>query len=139
MTFVHAYLLAGLILVGVPIVLHLIMRQKPKQLAFPAFRFLRQRARINQRKIRLQHWLLLALRMLLIAALGIALALGEQDVAAVIIFDTSMSMEYTVADKSRLDDAKRRAHEILDKLPRDSKVAVCDTSDDDADAAWLTS
>src|SRR5437016_10840861 len=100
MTFIHGYLLGGLILVGVPILLHLIMRQKPKQLPFPAFRFLRQKARINQRKIRLQHILLLALRMLLIAALCLALARprlasssilfgGEQAVAAVFIFDTS--------------------------------------------------
>src|SRR3954453_16866418 len=107
MTFIHAYLLGGLLLVGVPILLHLIMRQKPKRLDFPAFRFLRQKARINQRKIRLQHWLLLALRVLLIAALCFALARprlaagrvpfgGEQAVAAVLVFDTSASMEYTV-------------------------------------------
>jgi hypothetical protein len=140
MTFIHGYLLAGLVLVGVPILLHLIMRQKPKQLAFPAFRFLRQKARINRRKIRLQHWLLLALRMLLIAALCFALARprlaasrvpfgGEQAVKAVFVFDTSASMEYTV-DRTRLDEAKRRAGEILDDLAPESRVAVFDTADD---------
>src|SRR5262245_6720475 len=140
MTFIHGYLLAGLVLVGVPILLHLIMRQKPKRLAFPAFRFLRQKARINQRKIRLQHLLLLALRVLLIAALCLALARprlaasrvpfgGEQAVAAVLVFDTSASMEYTV-DRTRLDEAKRRAGEILDDLAPNSLVAVFDTGDD---------
>ena len=59
MTFIHGYLLGGLLLAGVPVLLHLIMRQKPKQLRFPAFRFLRQRHVINRRKIRLQHLLLL--------------------------------------------------------------------------------
>src|SRR5580704_2052130 len=124
MTFIHGYILGGRVMVNVQILLHLIMRQKPKQLAFPAFRFLRQKARINQRKIRLQHWLLLALRVLLIAALCFALARprlassrvpfgGEQAVAAVFVFDTSASMEYTIAEKTRLDDAKRRAGEIL--------------------------
>jgi Aerotolerance regulator N-terminal len=154
MTFIHGYLLAGLVLVGVPILLHLIMRQKPKQLSFPAFRFLRQKARINQRKIRLQHWLLLALRMLLIAALCFALARprlvssnvpfgGEQVIAAIFIFDTSPSMEYTVAGKTRLDDAKRRFHEIFDELSPSSQIAVFDTADeagsDDPDDHWLTS
>jgi hypothetical protein len=151
MTFIHGYLLAGLVLVGVPVLLHLIMRQKPKQLAFPAFRFLRQKARINQRKIRLQHWLLLALRMLLIAALCFALARprlaasrvpfgGEQAVAAVLVFDTSASMEYTV-DRTRLDEAKRRAGEILDDLAPNSLIAVFDTGDeaggDEPESEWL--
>ena len=153
MTFIHGYLLAGLVLVGVPILLHLIMRQKPKQLIFPAFRFLRQKARINQRKIRLQHWLLLALRMLLIAALCFALARprlassrvpfgGEQAVAAVFVFDTSASMEYTVGDTTtRLDDAKRRADELLNDLSATSQIAVFDTADDPGDDSddWLTS
>jgi hypothetical protein len=141
MSFIHGYLLAGLVLVGVPILLHLIMRQKPKQLAFPAFRFLRQKARINQRKIRLQHWLLLALRMLLIAALCFALAQprlsadrvpfgGEQAVAAVFVFDTSPSMEYTVAGTTRLDEAKRRARDLLNDLSPSSQIAVLDTADD---------
>src|SRR5262245_58659904 len=114
MSFIHWYLLGGLVLVGVPILLHLIMRQTPKRLPFPAFRFLQQKARINQRKIRLQHLLLLALRVLLIAVICFALARprlsanrvpfgGEQAVAAVLVFDTSASMEYTSGDQTRLD------------------------------------
>ena len=62
MTFIHPLLLGGLVLVGIPIVLHLIMRQQPKHLIFPAFRFLQLRHRTNQRKLRLRHLLLLALR-----------------------------------------------------------------------------
>jgi hypothetical protein len=153
MSFIHGYLLAGLLLVGVPILLHLIMRQKPKQLLFPAFRFLRQKALINKRKMRLQNWLLLALRMLLIAVICFALARprlassrvpfgSEQAVAAAFIFDTSASMEYTVGDRTtRLDDAKRRATQILDELSPSSQIAVFDSGDDSADEAdpWLTS
>ena len=54
MTFIHSYLLLGLSLAALPVVLHLLMRQKPKQLKFPAFRFLRQKAFTNRRKLRLQ-------------------------------------------------------------------------------------
>ncbi len=110
MTFIHGYLLAGLLLVGVPVLLHLIMRQKPRHVSFPAFRFLRQRHLINRRKLRLQHLLLLLLRMGIIAALCLALARprvaaervaalfsNERPVAAVFIFDTSASMEYSAA------------------------------------------
>src|SRR5262245_5702247 len=131
MTFIHGYLLGGLVLAGLPVLLHLIMRQKPKRLPFPAMRFLRQRHRINQRKLRLQHLLLLLLRILLIAALCLALARprlfsqrlivsGERPVAAVLVFDTSMSMEYTVGGQTRLDDARTRARELLDEMDRSS-------------------
>ena len=54
-------LLTGAALVGLPVLLHLIMRQEPKRLPFPAFRFLKQQRQINQRKIRLRHLLLLLL------------------------------------------------------------------------------
>ena len=35
MTFIHGYLLAGLLLAGVPVLLHLIMRQKPRTCSSP--------------------------------------------------------------------------------------------------------
>ena len=47
----HAILIAGVALVGLPILLHLIMKQEPKRLTFPAFRFLRQRLKTNQSTI----------------------------------------------------------------------------------------
>src|SRR5215813_5789108 len=74
MSFVFPVMLGGLVLVGVPILLHLIMRQKPKHLLFPAFRFLLKRRRTNLRKLRLRHLLLLALRILLIMCICLALA-----------------------------------------------------------------
>ena len=57
-----------------PVLVHLLMRQKPRRLPFPAFRFLRQRSLINRRRMRLQHLLLLMLRMLVLAALCLAIA-----------------------------------------------------------------
>src|SRR5262249_23695136 len=110
MTFIHPLLLGGLAAVGVPILLHLLMRQKPKHVLFPAFRFLQQRAKTNQRKLRLRHLILLALRMFLLALICLALArprmfsdrvgFGQnQAINAVILFDTSPSMDYTIAGK----------------------------------------
>lgn len=146
MTFIYPILLGGLVLVGVPILLHLIMRQKPKHLLFPAFRFLLQRHRTNQRKIRFRHLLLLALRVLLIIAMCLALARpkvfserlnlgGDRPVAAVMVFDTSYSMGYESGGETRLDAARRRAQELLDELPEGSKVAVLDTAEPGGE--WL--
>jgi hypothetical protein len=144
MTFIHGYLLGGLLLAGVPVLLHLIMRPKPRRLRFPAFRFLRQRHRINQRKLRLQHLLLLLLRIAVIAALCLALARprvvtgrfnfgNERPVVAVLVIDTSASMGYAVAGQTRLDEAKRRARELFDEMDKDSRVAVLDSADDGSD------
>src|SRR5438105_4881256 len=124
----HTILLAGAALVGLPILLHLIMKQEPKRLTFPAFRFLTQKLKTNQRKLRLRHFILLALRMLLIALFCLALyqptlkcdrlnIRGEQPVALVLVIDTTPSMGYTTNEKSRLDEARRRALELLDELP----------------------
>ena len=52
MTFVHPLLLGGLALIGIPLLIHLMMRQKPKRLPFPAFRFLVQKHRSNQTRLR---------------------------------------------------------------------------------------
>ncbi|GEM_PF-376734 len=141
MTFVFPILLGGLVLAGIPILLHLILRQKPKTLPFPAFRFLIQKHRSNLRKLQLRHLLLLLLRITLIAALCLALARPklfheslnlsrERPVAAILIFDTSPTMDYKTSDKvSRLDEAKKRGKELLDELPDGSRVLILDTAD----------
>ena len=132
------------VLVGLPILLHLIMKQEPKRLLFPALPFLQLKRKTNQRKMKLRHFLLLLLRMLLIALFGLALfqpilpssgldfgitLSGEQPVAAVIILDASPSMGYLANGQTRLDEAKRRAFELLDDLPANSKVAVLDPAE----------
>ena len=92
--------------------------------------------------------LLLALRLALIAGLCLALARpkifserlnlsSDRPVAAVLVFDTSYSMGYVSGGRSLLDEAKRRAEELLDGLPPDSKVAILDTAEPGGD--WLPS
>src|SRR3569623_2549760 len=107
----HPILIVGAAFVGLPILLHLIMKQEPKRLPFPAFRFLKQRLKTNQRKLRLRHFILLALRMLLIALFCLALyqptllsdglnISGSQPIAAVLVIATSPSMGYADGDKT---------------------------------------
>src|SRR6478752_1101626 len=74
MAFVNLSLLLGGAFVAIPVVLHLIMRQRPKQLVFPALRFVHERRLANQRRLQLRHWLLLALRCGAIGLLALALA-----------------------------------------------------------------
>jgi len=74
MALVNFSLLLGGLLLAIPILLHLVMRQQPKQLIFPALRFVKQRQDANRRQLQLRHWALLLLRCLAIALLAAALA-----------------------------------------------------------------
>jgi flagellar basal body-associated protein FliL len=74
MTLINSSLLLGLILAGIPLILHLVMRAKPKRIEFPALRLLKARQPSNARRMRLRQILLLALRVLLICTLVVAIA-----------------------------------------------------------------
>jgi aerotolerance regulator-like protein len=141
MTFVYPLLLGGLVLAGIPVLLHFLVRQKPKTLVFPAYRFLMQKKKTNTRKLRLRNLLLLLMRIALIVLICLALArprvqheaLGalsrEKPVALVLVFDTTPSMAYPVGQQTRLELAKARAQELLDQLPDDCRVLVLDAAD----------
>ncbi|MGO8690671.1 MAG: BatA domain-containing protein [Thermoguttaceae bacterium] len=139
MIFVNFSLIFGSLLVGVPIVLHLIMRRKPKLLEFPALRLIQTRHDANQRRLRLRHLLLLLLRMAIIALLAFALArpsmrsggsiLGSQEapVAAALIFDAAPRMAYRHENKTRLEVARQWGLSLLPEFPPESQLAVFDT------------
>jgi aerotolerance regulator-like protein len=138
--FLNPALLGGAGLAVVPILLHLIMRQRPKHLEFPALRFIRERHESNRRQLRLRHLLLLLLRMAAIALLAAALArptihasgmLGadrEGPVAAALVFDTLPHMEYRYENKTRLDAAREVALWLLARLPDESQIGVLDAA-----------
>lgn len=141
--FLHPWLLAGMAAAVIPVVLHLIMRQKPRRLEFPALRFVRQRQISNTRRLRLRQLLLLLLRMGVICLLAAALARPtitasgvlvhrEAPVAAAVIFDTSPRMDYRHANQTRLEAARDFGRWLLGQLPADSQVAVLESRLDSA-------
>jgi len=64
----------GLITVAVPVLIHLLTYQRPRHVAFPTLRFLRRTRLAAVRRRALQHWALLAIRMLSVAMAAGALA-----------------------------------------------------------------
>ncbi|MGE0609402.1 MAG: BatA domain-containing protein [Pirellulales bacterium] len=141
--FLHPWLLAGMAAVAVPVVLHLIMRQKPRRLEFPALRFVRQRQISNTRRLRLRHLLLMLLRMGAICLLALALARPtitasgvlverEAPVAAALVFDTSPRMDYRHANQTRLEASREFGRWLLGQFPADSQVAVLESRLDSA-------
>jgi hypothetical protein len=63
MQFLNPALLAGGALIAIPVILHLLMRNKPKRVVFPALRLVQLQHRQNKQRMRLRHLWLLAARM----------------------------------------------------------------------------
>lgn len=75
MTALHLWLIAlGAGLAAGPVILHLLMQEKPKRMVFPALRFVLQKQYVALRSMRLRHWLLLLLRVAVIALVALALS-----------------------------------------------------------------
>ena len=216
MSLINPLVLYGLALAAIPLILHFLLKSRPKKLLFPALRLLQTRRRQTTRRLRLKHFWLLVLRMLLIGLVVlliarpalpaadyspnarefitltlIALAGGavywgvmrvwrkrqlpqhvystrrsflqsgigstvvllwlllvgwpyqqriaaemaspvqevseNLPVAAVYLFDTSLSMGYRFENQTRLELAREIAGEHLSELPTRSRVSVADT------------
>lgn len=118
--FLHPWVLAGLVAAAIPILLHLLARREPPTVLFPAVRYLVTTTREHQRRLKLQNWLLLVLRTLLVATLVMAAAgptvpitgvPGHAPSALVLVIDNSPSSGAVVggtAQLSRLIAAARR-------------------------------
>jgi hypothetical protein len=137
MGFVTPALLGGALLIGVPIVLHLIMRRDVQQHVFPALRFVQQRKAVNQHRLKLRQLLLLALRCAVIFLLALALArptlrgsgaTGREDapIAAALVVDNSLRMTYEYENQTRLDAARGLAGWLVEQLPPEAPVTVID-------------
>lgn len=134
---------------GVPVLLHFLMRPKPKKITFPAFRFLQSQEKNRRRSLRLKQWLLLLARMFIIVLAVLLFAqpgfipksknLSPQNsksgesayssvpTAAVFLFDSSIRMDYVFQNRSRLKAAQDQASQILAALPPQSVASVVST------------
>lgn len=125
-------LLAGLL--SIPIILMYMLRLRRREIVVSSnmlWRQLLQDREANTPWQRLRRNLLLLLQLLILALLTLALARPYINVPAVsagriaVIIDASASMNATdVADGTRLDDARRRAIEIIDTMGADDRMTV---------------
>jgi hypothetical protein len=120
--FLHPWVLVGLVAAAIPLLLHLLARREPPTVLFPAVRYLVTTTREHQRRLKLQNWLLLLLRTLLIATLVIAAAgptvplagvPGHAPSALVLIVDNSPSSGAVVGGTSQLGQLMAAARRVL--------------------------
>lgn len=127
-----AFFVAGLLLVGLPILIHILNRRRYKIVQWAAMEYLLAAMKKNRRRLRFEQWLLLAARCLVMLLVGLALArpmgcsnntvasiAGERTGLHVFVIDNSASMSYE-ADrpdaKTHLDQAKLVAKGLIDRL-----------------------
>lgn len=104
--FLHPLLLWGTALAAVPLVIHILNRRRHKPLSWGAMRFVIAAHKRTRRRVQLENWLLLFLRMAAVAVLALAIArpfIGKESPLApltekrrdmVLILDNSASTAY---------------------------------------------
>lgn len=133
MSFAAPWALAGLVLAAIPLILHLLARREPPTVVFPATRYLAQAARQHQRRLQLQHLLLLLLRTLLVIALVLAAAGPSWPAASVGAHGPSALV--VVVDNSLSSGAVRAGVPVLDGLKSAARAALARATPEDR--VWL--
>lgn len=134
-TFLNSFLAWALAAAAIPILIHLFTRKKLKVVPFSTLRFLKAMQREKIRQIRLRQWLLLLVRVLMIAFLVMAfmrptlrelhLGVGERaQTSAVLLVDNSLSMGQSYRGRSRLSVAITKAGEIMEQMKSGDEITV---------------
>jgi hypothetical protein len=126
--FLHPALAAGAALAAVPLVIHLLNRQRYRPTPWAAMRFVLAAHKRTRRRVQLENLLLLMLRMGAVALLALAVArpfvsgggalgvLTERRREVVLVLDGSASTGLQVGAESTFATLRARAMELAEKL-----------------------
>ena len=132
MTFLTPLFLVGLGAIAIPVLVHLIQREKKRVVEFPSLMFVRRIPYQSVRRRRIRHWFLLMLRTAAIALIVLAFArpfLKRNNVVAaatggardiVILLDQSASMGYA----DHFDQAREAARKIVRAMGADDRATL---------------
>jgi hypothetical protein len=142
-TFLFPAVLCGAAAAAAPVLIHLIMRTKPRRLTFPAMRFVKKTHHATLKMLKLKHLILLAMRMgaIVLAAILIARATipawaSREDrsvpAAVALVIDNTGSMNYRYRGQTLLALAKQQAQKLIESLPPGSRVGAVALASDRA-------
>ena len=132
MTFLTPFFLLGLSAIAIPVLIHLIQREKKRVIEFPSLMFVRRIPYQSVRRRRIRHWALLLMRAaaiaLIVAAFArpfmhqgtVAAAVGGGAREIVILLDQSASMGYG----EHWNRAKDAARTIVRGLGADDRATL---------------
>ena len=138
MTFLSPWLLAGLVGILIPPIIHLLLRRKPKRVVFPTLHFILTSHKKTSRRFRLRQILLMLTRCLLLGLLAFAIArplMVSEDQSGIdavdggtvfIVLDTSYPMQYRLDDESLLMRAKMMASNLVGRANTQYGLIIAD-------------
>lgn len=152
----HPALLWGLIAALVPVLIHLLLRPRPRRVRFPALTLMRTSLVAGQRANRLRNLLLMLLRAGLLACAALLLTgptciatdsdfNADEPIAAAVVLDDSLSMRYQPRFEERstlLHHAQSGIRDVLasaESWPPGSELALLRSGTPDAGAALTAS
>jgi hypothetical protein len=125
----HLPMLGWLAAAATPILIHLWNRRRYREMSWAAMQYLLAAAKRQSRRLRLEQWLLLAVRTLLVVLIVLAVAepyLERSGLATgsvghthrVLVIDGSYSMAYQPTDKTRFERARQMARQMVEESPQ---------------------
>ena len=126
MSFLFPAFLLGALAIAIPIILHLMRRERAPVVPFSAVRFVRRSTTLRTRRLRLRELLLLALRVAALLLLTLAFARpfiddrAPEPLVTVVAIDRSLSM----SAPGQMERARALAAAAVDAAPSGHRVAV---------------
>ena len=134
MTFLNLALLGGVLALAIPIIIHLFHKSRFQIVTWGAMHLLEAVLRTNQRRIRIEQWILLAIRCAIPAILALCMArpvwrgfqklVGDSKTSTVILLDNSYSMAAGRAGTSNFAIARDEAARLLNELKLGSDAQI---------------
>jgi hypothetical protein len=138
MNFLNPLYLVAAVAAAVPIIIHLLHRQRVKIEEFPSLEFVRRMLRRKTRRFRIKQLLLLIIRTLIVLMIALALARptlmsagasrGHLPTTAVIIIDNSFSMGRRESNRILFDTAREKTLELLGYFDKKDHVYILTAS-----------
>ena len=131
-TFLNTTILLSLIAVVIPLLIHLLNRQRKKNVRFSTIRFLKILEKHRLRRLKLYQYLLILIRTLIILFLVLAFARptftgqsligGGARTTAVVVIDDAVYMRRYDEDGNRFYRAQKKAEQILEYFHPEDQV-----------------
>jgi len=149
MSFLNPLFLIALVSVGIPLLIYMLNLRKPKRIRFSTLAFFESLKSTSLRKIKIKRWLLMAIRMMAVAALALALAhpflpsgagmlaTGEPAVVGIIV-DNSPSMGQIDRNGPYIEQAKEIAADVINLRDSDDRIVLNVTNGESLTLPYLT-
>lgn len=148
MTFLNMLLLGGAAAGSIPLIIHLLQRRKRKIVRWGAMQLLLLKNISQTRRIKLEQWLLLLLRIGIPVLLALCMArpvisslapdTNQTPLSLVLLLDDSASMGSHTDQRSPASVAKTTCDFLLSTLPRGSEVSIIPLSNPEIPVNKLT-